>query len=88
MASFWQVPQIIGSKLKFMHTFGLSTESMSLQSRLSSSCIQRTPDNFPCGIPGINDEIEGVMQHAPQSGRHLCVSDIIRLNLGESPKLF
>jgi hypothetical protein len=30
------------------------------------NCIQRTPEGFPSGIPGIGDVIEGAMQHAPQ----------------------
>jgi hypothetical protein len=28
-----------------------------------------TPAGFPSGIPGIGDDIEIAMQHAPQSGR-------------------
>ena len=31
--------------------------------------MQRTPAGFPSGIPGIGDEIEGAMQHAPQPER-------------------
>jgi elongation factor P len=27
------------------------------------------PAGLPCGIPGIGDEMEGAMQHAPQPGR-------------------
>jgi hypothetical protein len=33
------------------------------------SCTHRTPAGLPCGIPGIGLEIDGAMQHAPQSGR-------------------
>jgi hypothetical protein len=40
-----------------------------LQRFRSSSCTQRTPAGFPFGIPGIGDEIEGAMQHAPQPAR-------------------
>ena len=29
-----------------------------------------TPAGLPPGIPGIGDEIDIAMQHAPQSGRH------------------
>lgn len=32
--------------------------------------MQRTPAGLPLGMPGIADEIEGAMQHAPQPGRH------------------
>ena len=28
------------------------------------------PAGLPSGIPGIGDDIEGAMQHAPQPGRH------------------
>jgi hypothetical protein len=27
------------------------------------------PANLPCGMPGIGEEIEGAMQHAPQPER-------------------
>jgi hypothetical protein len=30
----------------------------------------RTPAGLPSGIPGIADEIDGAMQHAPQPTRH------------------
>lgn len=33
------------------------------------SCTQRTPAGFPSGMPGIGDEIEGAVQHAPHAGR-------------------
>jgi len=36
---------------------------------LSSSCTQRTPAGLPFGMPGIGDEIDGTMQHAPQPTR-------------------
>jgi elongation factor P len=28
------------------------------------------PAGLPCGIPGIGEEIDGAMQHAPQPARH------------------
>ena len=28
------------------------------------------PAGLPCGMPGIGDEMDGAMQHAPQPGRH------------------
>src|ERR1700687_612073 len=39
--------------------------------RLSeSSWTQRTPAGLPPGMPGIGEEIEGAMQHAPHPGLH------------------
>ena len=29
-----------------------------------------TPPGFPCGIPGIGEEMEGAIQHAPQCSLH------------------
>jgi hypothetical protein len=31
--------------------------------------MQRTPAGLPAGMPGIGDEIDGAMQHAPQPTR-------------------
>jgi hypothetical protein len=31
--------------------------------------MQRTPAGLPSGIPGMEDEIDGAMQQAPQPGR-------------------
>jgi oxygen-independent coproporphyrinogen-3 oxidase len=28
--------------------------------------MQRTPAGFPSGMPGMGEEMEGAMQHAPQ----------------------
>ena len=39
------------------------------QRRSSVSCTQRTPAGLPCGMPGMGEEIEGAMQHAPQPAR-------------------
>jgi elongation factor P len=35
-----------------------------------------TPDGLPSGIPGIGDEIDAAMQHAPQSGRQSIVIEL------------
>ncbi len=35
--------------------------------------MQRTPAGLPFGIPGIGDEIDGAIQHAPQPTRQLIV---------------
>src|SRR5579864_2950053 len=40
-----------------------------MRQRLSaSSWTQRTPAGLPAGMPGIGEEIDGAMQHAPQPG--------------------
>jgi oxygen-independent coproporphyrinogen-3 oxidase len=46
-----------------------------MRQRLSgSNWAQRTPAGLPLGMPGIGEEIEGAMQHAPQPTRHsICV---------------
>jgi hypothetical protein len=35
--------------------------------------MQRSPAFFPMGISGIDEEIDGAMQQAPQFGRHFMV---------------
>jgi hypothetical protein len=48
--------------------------------RLSSdSCAHRTPAGFPPGIPGIDEESDGAIQHAPQPARQsmfMCFSQM------------
>ena len=41
--------------------------------------MQRTPAGLPEGMPGIGDEIEGAMQHAPQPGRQSMADCLCRL---------
>jgi hypothetical protein len=36
----------------------------------------RTPAGLPCGMPGIGDEIDGAMQHAPHPTRHSSISSL------------
>ena len=55
---------------KLAHTAGRSGFPNNAQRKSASSCTQRTPAGLPCGMPGIGDEIDGAMQHAPQCGRH------------------
>jgi hypothetical protein len=33
--------------------------------------MHRTPAGFPAGMPGIGEEMDGVMQHAPQPTRQV-----------------
>jgi hypothetical protein len=52
-----------------LHTSGRSGEPK-IAHRLSSvSCAHRTPAGFPSGIPGIGEEIDRAMQHAPHPTR-------------------
>jgi hypothetical protein len=52
------------------HTAGLSGEPNRAQRLSEESWTQRTPAGFPPGMPGMEDEIEGAMQHAPQPILH------------------
>jgi hypothetical protein len=54
---------------RLTHTAGRSGLPNRAQRQSGSNCTQRTPAGFPCGMPGIGDEIEGAMQHAPHSER-------------------
>ncbi len=36
----------------------------------SVNCAQRIPAGLPSGIPGIGDEMDIAIQHAPQPARH------------------
>jgi elongation factor P len=40
--------------------------------------MQRMPAGLPPGMPGIGEEIEGAMQHAPQPARQLTLSLLIQ----------
>jgi hypothetical protein len=44
------------------------------------------PAGLPRGMPGIGDEIEGAMQHAPHVGRHSMEPTIFR-RLAQARKL-
>ncbi|AVM44225.1 MAG TPA: hypothetical protein DFL85_05430 [Lentisphaeria bacterium] len=50
-------------------TRGRSGFPKSRQRNSASRFTHGTPAGFPSGIPGIGDEIDGAMQHAPQPGR-------------------
>ena len=36
--------------------------------------MHRIPAGLPSGIPGMGEDIDGAMQHAPQFGRHFMSS--------------
>jgi hypothetical protein len=61
--------QIHSLALKSKQTFGRCGFSNSLQRLFSVSCIQRCPAFLPFSIPGIEEEILGAMQQAPQPKR-------------------
>jgi len=50
-------------------TLGRRGEPKILQRCCASSCTQGVLAGLPLGIPGIGVEMEGAVQHAPQSGR-------------------
>jgi len=55
------------------HTFGRSGDVKILHRWCSSSWIHRVLAGLPSGMPGMGLEIDGAVQHAPQSGRHSIV---------------
>ena len=45
--------------------------------------MQRSPAFFPLGIPGMGDDMEGAMQHAPQFFLHFMevkINEIIEMS--------
>jgi hypothetical protein len=66
-------PHISLDGWRFPQTFGRSGIPKILQKLSLSNWTQRTPAGFPCGIPGIAEEIDGAMQQAAQPGRQALV---------------
>ena len=66
MASSRQFPHISAVGIREPQTAGRSGFPKIRQRRFSSKLTHGTPAGFPFGIPGIGDEMEGAMQHAPQ----------------------
>ena len=54
---------------KLTHTAGRSGWPKIAQRKSGRSCTHGIPAGLPKGMPGIGDEIEGAMQHAPQAER-------------------
>jgi hypothetical protein len=54
---------------RLAHTAGRPGLPKSAQRKSGSNCTQGIPAGFPCGMPGIGDEMLGAMQQAPQLGR-------------------
>jgi hypothetical protein len=63
-------PHIASLGRKLTQTAGRSGFPNKAQRRSGNNCTQGTPAGLPCGIPGIGEEIDGAMQHAPHCGRH------------------
>ncbi len=70
-ASAADLPHMSLRALSPTQTAGLSTLPNRAQRLSAVSWTQRKPAGFPAGIPGIDEEIDGAMQHAPQPGLHL-----------------
>ena len=58
-------------------TAGRSPDPKRRQRFSAVSWLQRAPAGFPCGMPGIGDEIDGAMQQAAQPGRQAKESSVI-----------
>jgi hypothetical protein len=72
-------PHISTDAPKLLHTNGRRGSSKIIQRFSASSCVQRTPANLPPGMPGIGEEIEGAMQHAPQPARQFILITVYGL---------
>ena len=64
-------PHMLCTGRKPIHTCGRSGLPKIRHRLSSSSCTHRTPAGLPFGMPGIGDEMDGAIQHAPQPGRQL-----------------
>jgi len=69
MASARDEPHMDSVGRKLTHTAGRSGFPNKAQRKSGNSCTQGIPAGLPCGMPGIGEEIDGAMQHAPQLGR-------------------
>jgi hypothetical protein len=79
MAAAASCRHMSGSGASERHTSGRVGWPNSRQRWWASSWMQRTPAGLPEGMPGIGDEIEGAMQHAPQPGRQSMADCLCRL---------
>jgi hypothetical protein len=69
--TFSSAPHISTLARKLTQTNGRRASPKIAQRLSSVNCAQRTPAGLPFGIPGIAEEIEGAMQHAPQPLRQI-----------------
>jgi hypothetical protein len=63
-------PHISALGRRLRQTAGRSGRPKRRQRLSAVSCAQRTPAGLPLGMPGMEEEIDGAMQQAPQPGRH------------------
>ena len=77
MASSRHVPHISSMGRKEPHTFGRSGDPKILQRNSLSNWMHGTPAGLPFGMPGIGDDIDGAMQHAPQPGRQFIFKSLV-----------
>jgi hypothetical protein len=78
---------------RLAHTAGRSGFPNNAQRKSARNCTHLTPAGLPSGMPGIGDEIEGAMQHAPQPERQFMKRKGIgheeaRKSIKTVPKLF
>ena len=59
-------PHMLSLGRRLAHTAGRPGWPKIAQRKSGNSCTHRSPARLPCGIPGIGEEIDGAMQHAPQ----------------------
>ena len=77
MASSLHDPHISSMGRKEPHTFGRSGDPKILQRNSLSNWMHGTPAGLPFGMPGIGDDIDGAMQHAPQPGRQFIFKSLV-----------
>jgi len=70
-ASSADAPHIASVGRRLTHTAGRSGLPNNAQRRSGNSWIQGIPAGLPPLIPGMGEEIEGAMQHAPQPLRQV-----------------
>ena len=76
MASVRFFPHISSEGCSEEHTAGRAGSLKIRQRIFSSRCMHAVPAGFPSGMPGIGDDMEGAVQHAPQCGRQRNFSDV------------
>lgn len=76
-ASAFVSPQKSGSALKSSQTFGREGSLNNAQTLPSSRWMHLTPAGFPSGMPGIWDDIDITMQHAPHPGLQFMDANLV-----------
>jgi len=77
-ASWAELPHISKEGFKRLQTAGLSGLPNRRQRLSGVNWIHRTPAGLPWGMPGMGDEMDGAIQHAPQPAVHFNGSTPIR----------